>query len=239
MKELLKNPFKGMTKKEWIVYALSVAIILLSNVFTEEIDYFKNVATILGATSLILIARGNAWGQIIMVVFCSMYAYTSYCFKYYGEMMTYLLMSLPISFMSIFTWLKNPYKKGENVVKIYRLSVKEVVFMFIISFFVTFVFYFILKFLNTPNLAVSTLSVTTSFIAAYLLLRRSSYYAIAYALNDVVLIVLWVLASLQDRTYLSVVFCFAMFLFNDLNGFFSWKIREKQQKINEFEQSDC
>ena len=232
MKTLWQNPFAALTKKEWIIYSISLIIVIVSNFFTKSIDFFKMASTIVGATALIFMAKGNVWGQILSVIFCAMYAYTSYQFRYYGEMITYLAMSMPIAIMSIYTWLKNPYKKGENVVKIHKLSVLEIFFMILLAMLVTFGFYFVLRALKTPNLIISTVSVTTSFFAAYLLLRRNSYYALAYALNDVVLITLWVLASIKDISYLTVVSCFVMFLINDMYAFISWKLREKEQGLN-------
>ena len=54
-------------------------------------------------------------------------------------------------------------------------------------------------------------------------------FTLAYAANDIVLIVLWILASLSDLSYLSVVICFLMFLVNDLYGFVNWKRMQKRQ----------
>ena len=87
-------------------------------------------------------------------------------------------------------------------------------------------FYHILVSLNTPNILLSTISITTSFLAAALTMLRSSYYALGYAANDVVLIVLWVLASIENPAYLPVVLNFVIFLLNDLYGFRCWKKRE-------------
>ena len=98
--------------------------------------------------------------------------------------------------------------------------------MYVLTAVVTFGFYFILDHFNTANMIPS---VTTSFIAVYLTLRRSPYFALAYAANDVVLIVLWTLAATEDISYLSVIICFVMFLVNDLYGFVSWKRMEKRQ----------
>jgi nicotinamide riboside transporter PnuC len=75
----------------------------------------------------------------------------------------------------------------------------------------------------------STLSVTTSFIAVYLTFRRSPYFAVAYAANDVILVILWILASFSDVRYISVAVCFVAFLFNDIYGFISWKKMKKRQ----------
>lgn len=75
--------------------------------------------------------------------------------------------------------------------------------MYLAAILVTALFYFILGYFQTANLVPSTLSVTTSFIAVYLTYKRSPYYAFGYAANDIVLIVLWILAARQN-TSLSV-----------------------------------
>ena len=94
---------------------------------------------------------------------------------------------------------------------------------------VTLAFYFVLDYFDTVNMLPSTVSIATSFLAVYLTFRRSPYFALAYAANDVVLIVLWTLAALEDISYISVIICFAMFLVNDLYGYISWKRMEKRQ----------
>ena len=103
------------------------------------------------------------------------------------------------------------------------------VLMWVFNVFLTTIFYFILAYFDTSNLILSTVSVATSFAAVYLTARRSEYYAIMYAMNDLVLIVLWTLASLADKSYLSVLVCFAVFFINDLYGFISWRRIKKRQ----------
>ena len=103
--------------------------------------------------------------------------------------------------------------------------------MWALTAIVTLLFYFILKRLGTANLLPSTLSVTTSFLAVYLTFRRSPFFALAYAANDIILIVLWVMASMQEAKYVSVVVCFLAFLVNDIYGFISWqKMKLRQSK---------
>jgi nicotinamide mononucleotide transporter pnuC len=144
-------------------------------------------------------------------------------------MITYLGMTLPMAVFSWISWLKNPYNGNKTQVKINRLNRRETVFMFALTAAVTFAFYFILAALHTANLIPSTVSVATSFLASYLTFRRSAYYALAYALNDAVLIVLWTMAALEDASYLSVIICFLLFFINDIYGFISWSKRKKQQ----------
>ena len=112
------------------------------------------------------------------------------------------------------------------------ISKAETVWMWVLTAAVTAVFYFILAYFETANLLPSTLSVTTSFLAVYLTFRRSPYFALAYAANDVVLIVLWVMAGLCDARYVSVVVCFVAFLINDLYGYVSWQRMKIRQSMD-------
>ena len=119
---------------------------------------------------------------------------------------------------------------NKKEVKVNRLKPKEIAFMIILAAAVTFIFYYILLFFHTANLVPSAVSVTTSFLAVYLTFRRSAFYAAAYAANDIVLIILWILAALTDISYLSVVICFIMFFVNDIYGFVNWsKMRKRQE----------
>ena len=146
-------------------------------------------------------------------------------------MITYLGMSLPMAIFALVSWLRNPFNDNKSEVRVNKISRKETVLMFALACIVTIVFYFILKYFNTANLIPSTFSVATSFLAAYLVFRRTPYFALAYGLNDVVLIFMWILASLKDVSYISVVICFIVFLVNDLYGFISWiKMQKRQEK---------
>ena len=104
------------------------------------------------------------------------------------------------------------------------------IFAILLAIVVTGIFYFILKAFHTANLVPSTISVTTSFLAVYLTYRRSEYFALAYAANDIVLIVLWGLASMDDSSYLSVLICFVVFLINDIYGFINWSRMKKNAR---------
>lgn len=107
---------------------------------------------------------------------------------------------------------------------------KEVLFMLFLTAAVTVLFYFILDFFGTVNIVPSTLSVTTSFLAVYLTFRRNPFFALCYAANDIVLIILWILAARTDISCVSVIICFAIFLVNDLYGFYNWtKMKEMQR----------
>lgn len=221
----MSNPIKSLTKKEWILWMGSLAIVILSNLLSTDIDVLTLVSACVGITSLIFAAKGNVWAQILMVVFSILYGLISWQFRYWGEMITYIGMTMPMAVWSTITWIKNPSESGQEVA-IQKLTRKHVAGIVAAGVIVTAVFYMILKALDTPNIIFSTISITTSFLAASLTMLRSSYYALGYASNDIILIVMWVLASIENPAYTPVVVNFIIFFFNDMYGFVSWKRRE-------------
>jgi nicotinamide mononucleotide transporter PnuC len=220
---------KYFSKNEIILWSLSVLAVIASFIIFDRESYLTLCASLIGVTSLIFNAKGNPFGQFLMVIFSLLYGIISYTFAYYGELITYLGMTMPMAVFALVSWIKNPYKGNKAEVKVNTISSKENAFMWVLTVLVTVIFYFILKFFNTENIIPSTISVTTSFIAVYLTFRRSPFFALAYATNDIVLIVLWTIAAFENVSYLSVIVCFVMFLVNDLYGFVSWLAMQKRQ----------
>ncbi len=223
------NAFKDLSKFEWGLWLVSLAGVGTSYFLAPSGDLLSLIASLIGVTALIFVAKGYVLGQVLTVVFAVFYGIISFIFRYYGEMITYLCMTAPIAVAAIISWLRHPYK-GSKEVEVRHLRKKDVLLLTLFAGAVTLVFYFILKALNTANLAVSTLSITTSVLACSLTVLRSPYYALAYAANDLVLIALWISASLLDPAYLPMVVCFAMFLINDGYGYFNWRRMRKRQE---------
>ena len=218
------------TKAELLLWGSSAALILVAFLIFDRVNYMTLAASLIGVTSLILNAKGNPIGQALMIVFSLLYGIISYRFAYYGEMVTYLGMTAPMALFALISWLRNPYEGNKTEVAVNRIGVVEWVLMLILSAAVTVAFYFILDHFGTAYMLPSTISVTTSFIAVYLTFRRSPCFALAYAANDGILIVLWILAAIEDISYLSVMICFVLFLVNDVYGYINWKKMEQRQR---------
>lgn len=221
---------KSFTKFELGLWAVSVLVVTASFIIGGNFRVLTLIASLIGVTALIFVAKGDVTGQVLTVVFSVLYSVISFEFTYYGEMITYMFMTAPIAAMSVYTWIRHPEEKGKREVSIARLSLKKTIMLCITAVIVTVIFYFILRYFNNANLLFSTISITTSFLASALMLFRSSAYALAYGANDIILIILWVMASLEDTAYLPMVMCFAMFLVNDIYGFYSWQKRKKLQE---------
>lgn len=225
----LKKLLSYFSPFEWSLWITSIVAITLSFILSGDFYFLTLIASLVGVSSLIFIAKGNVVGQFLIIVFSILYGIISIRFRYWGEMITYVFMSLPASISACITWLKNPSENNKNEVKVAPMTAKKLTLSVAISLTVTVIFFFILRALDTANLYLSTVSITTSFLAASFLFLRSRYYALAYAANDIILIGLWVLASIQSLSYLPMVVCFVAFLCNDLYGFINWKRIQTRQ----------
>lgn len=225
----IKKLWNYFSAGERALWCVSVLLVVLSFVLFDRENYLTLAASLIGVTSLIFNAKGNPISQFLMIIFSVLYGIISYTFSYYGEMITYLGMTALMALFALISWLRHPYNGNKAEVKVNKLKKKEIVIMLGLTAVVTAAFYFILDAFGTANLLPSTLSVTTSFLAVYLTYRRSEYFTLLYAANDAVLIVLWVMASIKDTSYISVTVCFVMFLVNDLYGFVSWRKMRKRQ----------
>ena len=206
----MKNPFRDLTKFELCLWLTSVVVVSLSYLLSGAGDVLTAISSLVGVTALIFVSKGYVLGQVLSLVFAVFYGIVSFFFGYYGEMITYLGMTAPAALMSVISWIRHPYK-GTRVVEVSRISKKQWVLGAVLTVVATALFYFILRALGNKNLVFSTLSVTTSFAASYLTFLRSPFYAIAYSLNDIVLIVLWILATIEKTSYFPMIICFVMF----------------------------
>ena len=218
------------SKREIILWVSSVITVILSFIIFDRVNYITLCASLIGVTSLIFNAKGNPFGQVLMILFSVLYAIISYSFAYYGEMITYVGMTLPMAIVALVAWLRNPYKGNKSEVQVNKIGGNEYLLMSGLAVIVTVIFYYILSYFNTANLIPSTISITTSFVAVYLTFRRSPNFALAYAANDLVLIVMWTMASRENISYVGVIVCFLAFLANDIYGYINWRKMEKRQK---------
>ena len=220
---------KSLNLIEKILWVFSMVTLIGFFIAFSNDKILYLISSLVGVTALVFVSKGNPLGQLLTIVFAIFYSIVSFSYKYYGEMITYLLMTAPMAFFALIIWLKNPYKGNALEIKINKIKKIEWMIISIVSIVVSFILYFVLKLLGNNSLLISTMSVLTSLLASYFTFRRSKYYAICYALNDLVLIVLWAIASINDTSYLPIVICFIFFLIFDLYGFINWgKIYKKQ-----------
>jgi nicotinamide mononucleotide transporter PnuC len=210
---------------------LSVSVVAIIGCFVFSVDknYLSLASSILGVVTVVFTSKGLLLAPVLSVVYSVIYTIISVSQRYYGEAIIYMLIMIPMQVVTIIGWFKNK-KQDSDIVEVGKVSKKEYLILGGVTVALTFAFYFLLKWLNTAELVVSTISLITSALATYLVFRRCSYYALFYVLNDIILIVLWTIAmSREGVAFLPVVVSFYVFFINDVYGFIRWKKQEREQ----------
>lgn len=89
------------SKSEIALWSASVLLIITSFFAFDRESYLTLLASLIGVTSLIFNAKGNPFGQLLMVLFSLLYGIISFSFQYYGEMLTYLGMTMPMAVFAL------------------------------------------------------------------------------------------------------------------------------------------
>ncbi len=217
-----------MNKFEWYLWTFSIAVLIITFIAGGQRNPVIIAATLIGITGLIFIAKGDIWGQVCTIIFAILYSIVSISYMYYGEFITYAFMTLPMAVVSFISWIRNPHEDTKEV-KVGHMTPRKILLIIAGTIVATIVFYFVLAHFNTNNIGFSTISIATSFVAMSLTAFRSPYYAIAYCANDIVLIILWTLATFADPQYLPMIISFSIFLIQDIYGFISWQKMKRRQ----------
>lgn len=226
----MKKFFKNWNLFEICFLLCSLIALTLCFIFGIDKNVLSFISSLVGVVSVITVAKGLVVAPFINIVYNILYAIISVIQGYYGETIIYVFLMIPICVLSIISWLKNKNKENVDVVDINKIKGKEYLYLAGATLVATVGFYFLLKALNTNELIISTLSLISSIVASYLMLRRCSYYAIGFIVNDIILIVLWSMVVVSSGIgYLPTVISFGVFLINDIYGFIHWKMEEKKQ----------
>lgn len=228
----MKKIFKNWNLYEILFTIISAIAIVVAFVFTAEKQWLTLIIAILGLVSAICTSKGMFYTPIINVIYVVFYVIVSINQQYYGEAIVYGVIIAPIQIFTIFSWIKN--KQKEQTVAINKIHKKEWIYITVVTTISIVGLYFILKVLNTSSLVVSTFSLVFCALANYLLLRRSSYYALAFVINDIFLVTLWLIAAIESNFSLVLMLINSLvFSVNDVYGFFRWRKQEKQQPKQE------
>lgn len=220
--------------KDWSKFEKTLLfgnIIVVSTIgIIFKADLLTTACSIIGINTALLLAKGKNLGQLLGILITLLYSILSFKNKYYGEVLIYVFLMLPMFVVGTFSWIKHQNKKT-NSVEINNIKAKEWIIVSIIFIGVFIGIYYVLKAFNTNELIVSTASVLASLFAVYLQVRRSKYSFSFYIVNDIILFILWGTPVFKGNYTLIPMLLNPVFNFiNDLYGFYYWRKTEKIQK---------
>lgn len=222
--------FSDWTKLEKTLLFVSIILVSLAGIIFKS-DLLTTICSIVGIITALLLAKGKNLGQIFGLLIVALYSIVSFKNGYYGEVIIYLCIMLPMYIIGIISWFRHQ-NKDTNSVEVNRITIKEWIIVLFASIVCFIGIYFLLKAFNTNQLFISSLSVIDSIFAVYLGVRRSKYSFYFYVVNDLILILLWGIPVITGTIILMpMVFNPLINLINDLYGIYNWKKLEKAQNI--------
>lgn len=227
----MKNFFKDWTKLEKILFLGSIILVSLVGIIFQS-DLLTTTCSIVGIITALLLAKGKNLGQIFGILIVILYSIVSFKNKYYGEVIIYLCIMLPMYIIGIVSWVRHQNKET-NSVEVNKIEIKEWIIVVLVSIVCFIGIYFLLKVFNTNQLFISSLSVIDSLFAIYLGVRRSKYSFYFYIVNDLILILLWGIPVVTGTMIILIPMVFnpLINLINDSYGIYNWKKLEKVQNI--------
>ena len=226
----MSKVLKDWTRFEKILLFGSIILVSLVAILFKS-DILTTFCSIVSIITALLLAKGKNLGQIFGITITILYSIVSFRNKFYGEVIIYIFMMLPMYIIGIVSWIRHQNKET-NTVDVNKITGTEWCFVSILSIVAFIGIYFLLRYFNTSELIVSSVSVVASLFAIYLQIRRSRFSFYFYIINDIILIVLWgIPVILGNLLVLPMIFNPIINLVNDSYGVYNWKrLEEKQRK---------
>ena len=223
----IKKLFYNWTKFEILLLVISIISVGVTGILCNS-SILTQLCSITGILCAITQAKGKVISQFIGLVIVVLYSILSFQNKFYGEVIIYIFIMLPLFISGIISWIKN-LNKETNTVNKNTLHKNEWIILTIVSIILFVILYYLLKYFNTNQLLVSTLSLVTSLFATYLVARRSKYGFLFYIGNDIILFILWGGQIIKgDFALIPILVNPIINFINDSYAWKSWNKREKE-----------
>ena len=232
----MKNLLKNWKWYELVFLVLSFVAIILCFAFTTDRNYLSLFCSLIGVFYVLLSSKGVFWAPVAGLVYNIIYIIMAISQQYYGEVLVTACCIMPLQIFTVLKWLKyrNMQKSQEVIVK--KLHWQEYLIVVLVALVASVGVYFILQALNTSELIINTMTFILSIVGTYLMFRRSSFYAIAFIINNIALIILWTISVINEGLeYLPMVISFAIFFLLNTYGLVRWQIAERKQNKSQSE----
>lgn len=217
----IKREFKGWNKWQvaWIVLANS--IIFGVSLYMGD-TAMGILASLTGVTCVILCGMGKVSNYFFGTINVVLYAIVAWKAKYYGDVMLNLIYYFPTNIIGWVLWSKNINKENNEVYK-KRMTLKQNIFLAIISVAGVLGYSYILKLLGGNLPIVDSMSTVFSVIAQILMIKRFMEQWIIWIIVDFVSVIMWIAAFFNGGESVAVLMMWSVYLANAIIMFVKWK----------------
>ncbi|WP_235424638.1 nicotinamide riboside transporter PnuC [Chelonobacter oris] len=228
--------FSGWTRFEiiWISCFLSIQIAIFA---VQPDSILATVAAITGILCVIFVSKGKISNYIFGFISVTCYAYISYTFKLYGEMMLNLLVYVPVQFIGFYMWRKHMHTKNVahkieyDEVLAKALTLKQWGIVIAASAIGTFAYTQLLHNLGSALPALDGVTVVLSIVAQILMILRYREQWALWIIVNLLTISLWTAMWIKNgETSLPLLVMYIMYLWNSIYGYHNWARMVKTQQ---------
>ena len=236
----LKEYFKDWNwwDYSWTIIASITGIWLGLHWGSDNWNTILSIVTCLtGLWCVILVAKGRIFNYYLGIVNVIGYAYISYQYQLYGEVMLNAMYFLPMQFVGLYIWTKHTNPEVKDAVKIRFLSHGRRLALFAFSGIVVIVYAKFLKSIGDPLPYLDSTSTALSVIAMILMAWRYMEQWILWIAVDIVSIMMWYLVVMdKGANDIALLVMWSAYLINAVYGFTMWiKMYNKQQNSDMFQ----
>lgn len=226
--------------KDWSLFEKSwIAIFTLVNIylfFAWDDTLLGLITSISGMLCVVLVAKGKISNYYFGIIQTGTYAYISYEYGLYGEVMLNALFYFPLQFIGLYLWNKHKTKQtviGEEI-QVSALTKKGWAVTLSIFLMIFVLYGLLLKNIGGNVVWIDSATTTLSVIAQILMLRRFTEQWLFWIAVNVLSIALWLKALIiQGGNDISMLVMWTAFLINSIYGYYNWSKMYKQQKGGE------
>jgi len=205
-----------------IFFSIVVVVCIIIGILQGE-NIFAIFACVFGIVYVVFLSDRNIWSFLIGFIANTTYIYVAFISRLYGEVLFYLIVDLPMIFISFFMWKK--HMQDSVHVETKKLSIKNISLILIASVCFVILYAFILHLIGGINVIVDSISTVVSFIATVLMAKRYREQWIMWIVVYAVSVVMW--ATTFDLLMLIMsISC----LLSSIIGFITWSRNVKIAK---------
>jgi len=195
------------------------------------------VTCLTGLWCVILVAKGRIFNYYLGLINVIGYAYITYSYKLWGEVMLNAGYFLPMQFVGLYIWLKNKDPEVKDKVKIKFMSDPARALWSGTSVAAVLAYGLILKDMGDPVPYLDSASTVLSVIAMILMAQRYMEQWFLWIIVDVVSVAMWwVVLFEKGSNDIAMLVMWIAYLINAVYGCIAWINMYKRQdyKYEEF-----
>ena len=192
-----------------------------------KLNWLTLIACVSSIFYIVFLSDRNILNFIVGFISSTTYIFVAFNAKLYGEVIFYLVVDLPMIFISFYMWKKN--LESTLRVNSKKMSKKQIVITILVSVVAVAIYSCVLKLIGGVNYVVDAISTVVSFIATVLMAKRYREQWFMWIVVYIVSVIMWI------TTFdLLMLIMSSSCLISCLIGFINWS-RNASNNLTDFE----